>query len=277
MNGQFKKAGKKIFSIVGATQLLNEMNFRFQQIGQYNKNRQYQPPLKRFVFPTDRALFNTFKLDRKKYYEDGLLAAQEIIRWGEINQAAKPVILDWGSGTGRVIRHIPHIHRGAICYGADIDCNIIQWCRQFIDAVYFDCIENQTLPYPSNYFNLVYGISVLTHIDYTETTHWLNELSRVLQPNGIAILSTHGAHYFHQLNQQQKRQLQTEGAFSNSFKQEGNRSKTTYHEADHLKKMIQEHFTIEHFWEGNQFPQKMGGQDCWVIKKIIPATNGNRD
>jgi ubiquinone/menaquinone biosynthesis C-methylase UbiE len=277
MKSQFKKAGKNLFSIFGATQLLNELNFRFQQIGQYNKNRQYQPPLKRFVFPTDRALFNTYHLDYKKYYEDGLLAADEITSWGEINKFTRPVILDWGCGTGRVIRHIPQIQKEAICYGADIDSNSISWCRQHIESVYFDCIENQTLPYPSNYFNLVYGISVFTHIPSSETTHWLDELNRVLMPNGIAILSTHGSNYTHQLNPKELEQLKLDGIFTNHFKQKGHRLMTTYHESNFLTQLIQKQFTISQFWAGNLYPKKMGGQDCWIIKKIIPATNGNRD
>ncbi len=267
MNSFLKQAGKKLVAFIGATPIMDECNFRFQQIWHLKKNKQYKQTLKRFVFPTDRALFNTFQLDYKKYYEDGILAAREMMEWGKINTINSPIILDWGCGTGRVIRHIPDLKKDSICYGADIDCTTIQWCRKAIDSVYFDCIEQETLPYPSNYFHLVYGISVLTHIPHTVTQYWLIELKRVLQPNGIAVISTHGAHYFHQLSQQHKKQLLQEGAFSNANKQAGSRSKTTYHEASHFKKILEDHFTIVEFWEGHQFPQKMGGQDCWIIRK----------
>lgn len=267
MNSQLKQAGKKIVELMGALPIMNELNFRFQQIWHHYKNNNYKKSLKRFVFPSDRALFNTFQLDYKKYYEDGIIAAKEMIEWGEIISIKQPIILDWGCGTGRVIRHISYLKKDSICYGADIDSNTIQWCRQFIDSVYFDCIEHQTLPYPSNYFHLVYGISVLTHIPHTATQYWLTELNRVLLPNGIAILSTHGANFYDQLNHQEKIKLQTEGAFSNAFKKDGDRSKTTYHEANHFKKILEYHFSIVEFWEGHQFPQKMGGQDCWVIRK----------
>jgi len=267
MNSQLKQAGKKIVELMGAIPIMDELNFRFQQIWNHNKNNKYKKSLKRFVFPTDRALFNTFQLDYKKYCEDGLIAAQEMIDWGGLNTIKDPIVLDWGCGTGRVIRHIPNLKIDSICYGADIDCTTIQWCRKAIDSVYFDCIEHRTLPYPSNYFHLVYGISVLTHISHTDTQFWLTELNRVLLPNGIAILSTHGTHFYDQLNQQEKIKLQREGSFSNAFKKDGDRSKTTYHEANHFKKMLEHHFSIVEFWEGHQFPQKMGGQDCWVIRK----------
>lgn len=267
MKSLLKQAGKQLFSLMGAIPIMDQLNFRSQQIWHYYKNNKYKKSIQRFVFPSDRALFNTFQLDYKKYYEDGIIAAKEMIEWGEIISIKQPIILDWGCGTGRVIRHIPYLKKDSICYGADIDCNTIQWCRQSIDTAYFDCIENQSLPYPSNYFHMVYGISVLTHIPFTATQYWLKELNRVLLPNGIAIISTHGAHFFHQLSQEEKIQLQREGAFSNANKQEGSRSKTTYHEANHFKKILEEHFTIVQFWEGHQFPQKMGSQDCWVIRK----------
>lgn len=276
MNSLLKKAGKNIFSLIGAIPLMDEFNYRFQQIWNLRRNITYKKPLKRFVFPTDRALFNTFQLNYKKYYEDGLLAAHEMMEWGAIKTMHQPIILDWGCGTGRVIRHIPELKKDAVCYGADIDCTTIQWCRNAIDAVYFDCIE-QGLPYPSNYFHLVYGISVLTHIPKDTTAFWLKELERVLVPNGMAILTTHGTNYLHQLDQVQIQQLEKEGLYTQPFKQIGHRSMTTYHEANHLKKLIVKHFTLIHFWEGLNFPEKMGGQDCWVIKKIVPATGSNRD
>jgi len=276
MNSLLKQAGKRFFSLMGATPIMDEFNFRFQQIWHLRKNRTYKQPLKRFVFPSDRALFNTFQLNYQKYFQEGLLAAQEMIDWGAINTINQPIVLDWGCGTGRVIRHIPDLKKDAICYGADIDYSTIQWCRQSIESVYFDCIENQSLPYPSNYFHLVYGISVLTHIPNETTSFWLNELNRVLLPNGIAILTTHGSSYIHQLNPVQKKQLEKEGTYTNSFEQAGHRSMTTYHEARHLKKMMEENFSLIHFWEGKQNPEKMGGQDVWVLKKKsrLPEASG---
>lgn len=272
MNTYLRKAIKNIFKFLGATQLLNELNFRLQQLQYSNQNQNYQKTLKRFVFPTDRALFNTFQLNYKKYYEDGHLAAKEMIQWGALTNLSSPVILDWGCGTGRVIRHIQSLKPNAICYGSDIDSELIHWCRKNIDHVYFDCIENQTLPYPSNYFHLVYGISVLTHIQKDEFFIWLSELKRVLTPSGRAILSTHGSQYFHQLTTKEKNQLKQDGVFTHLFKEKGHRLMTTYFEAHFLKEQFQSYFDIEHFWEGEQHPEKLGGQDVWVLKQKIPAT-----
>ncbi|WP_026763374.1 hypothetical protein [Sediminibacterium salmoneum] len=132
MNKLVKKAGKQFSHVIGASQLLNELHFRYQQCRNYIGNRQFQKKYKRFVFPSDRALFNTFQLNYQQYYQDGLLAANELIEWSKASIQKNPVILDWGTGSGRIIRHIPSLLPDAVCYGADLDASIIEWCKKIL-------------------------------------------------------------------------------------------------------------------------------------------------
>jgi ubiquinone/menaquinone biosynthesis C-methylase UbiE len=264
---KLKQQAKRLMIQLGAISLMNELHFRFCQIWFYRKNKLFKLPLKRFVFPSDRALFYTYKLDHQSYFEDGQLAAQEMIEWGQIHQLKTPIILDWGCGTGRVVRHMPFLQPNIVCYAADTDQMMIEWCKQSIEGVFFDPITANSLPYPSQYFHLVYGISVLTHIPYQETLLWINELHRVLQPNGIAILSTHGTHFFDQINQTEINNLLEQGAFTTAFHQKGHRSMTTYHEQQFFKSLLMPQFDILNYWDGKLYPEKMGGQDCWVIQK----------
>lgn len=271
MNKLVKKAGKQFSHVIGASQLLNELHFRYQQCRNYIGNRQFQKKYKRFVFPSDRALFNTFQLNYQQYYQDGLLAANELIEWSKASIQKNPVILDWGTGSGRIIRHIPSLLPDAVCYGADLDASIIEWCKKNIDQVYFDQIINEYLPYPSHYFTCIWGISVFTHIPSEETTKWIAELHRIMKDNAIAVLTTHGNNYYHQLNTAQLNQLKKDGVFTIAFKQKGHRLMTTYHDAEFFSRLLSSHFKIEHYWDGQTFPYKMGGQDCWIIKKVPAA------
>src|SRR5574343_455721 len=271
MNKLAKKAGKQFFHQLGADQLLNELNFRFQQCRNYIGNRQFQKKHKRFVFPTDRALFNTFQLNYQRYYEDGLLSAKELIDWSQMKNQESPVLLDWGTGTGRIIRHVPTLLPNAVCYGADLDEALISWCKKNIDTVYFDTINNKYLPYPSYYFSSIWGISVFTHIPAKETADWIAELHRIMKDNAIAVLTTHGSNYFDQLSLSQRSQLKNQGIFTIDYKEKGHRLMTTYHEAESFLAMLRNGFQIEAFWEGKTHPEIMGGQDCWIIKKIPAA------
>jgi SAM-dependent methyltransferase len=50
------------------------------------------------------------------------------------------------------------------------------------------------LPYENASFDYIYSISVFTHFDKTSFVCWGEELSRVLRPGGLALLTLHGRH-----------------------------------------------------------------------------------
>ena len=54
---------------------------------------------------------------------------------------------------------------------------------------------NEKLPpldFPENFFDIIYCISVFTHLDEKEQIKWLEELKRILKPKGFLLLSLHG-------------------------------------------------------------------------------------
>ncbi|MGA7386139.1 MAG: class I SAM-dependent methyltransferase [Methylocella sp.] len=106
-------------------------------------------------------------------------------------------ILDWGCGCGRVARHWEG-HAGDIdLYGCDINDRLVIWCKENIPFGSFTRSELiPPLPYPDNYFDLLYGISVLTHLLFDTQYLWMAEIWRLLKPGGIAILTAHGPSMF---------------------------------------------------------------------------------
>ena len=103
-------------------------------------------------------------------------------------------ILDFGCGCGHVLRFF-HDHPGTChFYGTDIDGEAIKWCQKNIKIAFFN--QNEPDPpissYQDDYFDLIYGISVFTHIDETMQFKWLSELKRIASPGGILILSVSG-------------------------------------------------------------------------------------
>jgi len=48
------------------------------------------------------------------------------------------------------------------------------------------------LPYAAESFDVIYCLSVFTHLNETMQDAWLAELRRVLQPGGLLILTVHG-------------------------------------------------------------------------------------
>jgi len=101
-------------------------------------------------------------------------------------------VLDWGVGCARIGRHLlergfPHL------YGADIDQLNIDWLQSNLgwkNAVRVDF--DPPMPFSDNFFDLVYGHSVFTHLSEQDQDRWLKELHRVLRPGGFAFVTTCG-------------------------------------------------------------------------------------
>jgi SAM-dependent methyltransferase len=102
-------------------------------------------------------------------------------------------ILDWGCGCGRVIREMMKFVPPATLTGCDIDTEAIAWDKEHIPGPTFDRID----PYPptaysTKTFDLIYGISVMTHLDEQTQLSWLRELSRIASAGGIVALTVIG-------------------------------------------------------------------------------------
>lgn len=102
-------------------------------------------------------------------------------------------ILDFGCGCGRTLRFLAPHAGGARLYGTDIDQEAIRWCHSNLPIAHF--LFNDAFPpisYQRDSFDLIYAISVFTHLDEVSQFAWLYELNRLTKPGGIVVLTTHG-------------------------------------------------------------------------------------
>ena len=109
-------------------------------------------------------------------------------------------VLDWGCGAGRVISQlIPRGGAGAVFHGCDVDAEAVAWALQHHpDARFAVSRPLPPLPFEGVSFDLIYSISILTHLDEAQQLAWLAELARVTAPGGLTLLSVHGEHAFEQ-------------------------------------------------------------------------------
>jgi ubiquinone/menaquinone biosynthesis C-methylase UbiE len=102
-------------------------------------------------------------------------------------------VLDFGCGTGRTLAAYEGEADESELWGCDIHAPTIEWAQQQLSPPFnfFMCEETPPLAKPDAYFDLVYAMSVFTHLT-DQSSAWLAELHRVLRPGGIAILSILG-------------------------------------------------------------------------------------
>lgn len=110
-------------------------------------------------------------------------------------------ILDFGCGCGRVARHWAAVE-GPEIYGCDYNPDLVEWCAEHLPNV--RAARNELAPptpYASCGFDLIYALSVFSHLDEELQRAWLAEFRRLLVPGGILILSVLGEQMRHRLDQ----------------------------------------------------------------------------
>jgi SAM-dependent methyltransferase len=97
-------------------------------------------------------------------------------------------ILEFGCGSGRILRHFLDEAKVAELHGCDIDAGSIAWLKENLSPPLhvFRNEEQPGLPFPDGHFDLIWAMSVFSVL--TDTwSGWLCELHRVLQEDGLLI------------------------------------------------------------------------------------------
>jgi SAM-dependent methyltransferase len=123
-----------------------------------------------------------------------------------VDLAQTGTVLDFGCGCGRVTRYFRDFD-GEIA-GSDLSHDAIEWCRD--NLAFGSFVTNGIAPplvYDDESFDLVYALSVFTHLTDDLQLAWRDELRRVLRPGGQLLITTHGTSYLARLDPQEREQF----------------------------------------------------------------------
>lgn len=179
-------------------------------------------------------------------------------------------ILDFGVGCGRVQRRFSELHPQASFVGVDIDPEAIAWLQENYAPRYGQFIVAPHRPpvsVPSDEFDLIYSISVFTHLDEEMQFLWLAELRRVAKPGAYLLLTTHGEHHISRVPIETQRLIRQKGIFYDWTTEltEGlpDFYKATYHTRDYIEREWSRYFDIlDYIPRGSE-----GHQDLIVCRK----------
>lgn len=101
-----------------------------------------------------------------------------------------PKILDYGCGWGRITRLMATLSDDANVHGVDVDSRLIASANECASTIRFSEIESMgTLPFDTDYLDLAFANSVFSHLSEVSAIATLGELTRVLSPDGLLIIS----------------------------------------------------------------------------------------
>jgi SAM-dependent methyltransferase len=98
-------------------------------------------------------------------------------------------VLDFGCGSGRVLRQFLLEAASGEFWGCDLHRPTIAWLDEHLSPpLHFYVNDEIPMPHPDSHFDLVYAISVFTHITH-DWSAWLLELHRILKPEGLLLVT----------------------------------------------------------------------------------------
>jgi SAM-dependent methyltransferase len=117
-------------------------------------------------------------------------------------------VLDFGCGCGRVTRYFNDF-TGNVA-GSDVSVDAIEWCRANLGFARFEANGlAPPLAFDDASFDLVYALSVFTHLTADLQVAWRDELRRVLRPEGRLLITTHGRSYVPRLDAEERKRFES--------------------------------------------------------------------
>jgi SAM-dependent methyltransferase len=207
------------------------------------------------------------RIDLGRYWTDGQLSsaflASEAANWLEDGPWR---VLDWGCGVACVARHMPQVcAAGSDIHGTDYNKGMIGWARGAVECVRFE--RNGLLPptvYADDFFDWVYGLSVVTHLGEEALRAWLAEFRRILRPGGLLTLTTMGTRSESVLLPAERAVYATKGIVVRGQLEEGRKMYLAYHNPEYFREEV-----VSGGWEVLKFVpggMPITGQDLWWLR-----------
>jgi SAM-dependent methyltransferase len=180
-------------------------------------------------------------------------------------------LLDFGCGCGRVLRHWAGLD-GPEIYGSDYNERLVGWCAANLPFVTASANElAPPLRYEDGQFGLVYAISVFTHLPHDLERDWIDELSRIVAPGGLLLLTTHGDSYADRLDPAERATYDSGEPVVRWPGVAGSNLCTTFHPVSYVHTCLAPELELlEHTPDGGTAGSRE--QDLVVFRKPAPGT-----
>jgi SAM-dependent methyltransferase len=180
-------------------------------------------------------------------------------------------LLDFGCGCGRVLRHWAEVEGPAI-HGSDYNERLVGWCAANLPFVTAS-VNKLTPPlrYEDEQFDLVYAISVFTHLPHDLERAWIDELGRITVPGGLLLLTTHGDSYADRLDADERATYDSGEPLVRWPGVAGSNLCTTFHPESYVRTRLAPGLKLlEHTPDGGTLGSRE--QDLVVFRKPAPGT-----
>jgi len=221
------------------------------------------------ALPPSYLIYESFDLNYESYYTASRETAAWLLDHFRKHKALENInILDWGCGPARIIRHLPGL-LDASChvYGTDYNPRSIEWCRKNLPGINFNLNGAEPpLPYVDNSFDVLYGISIFTHLPEELHYAWFKELVRISRNGAVIFLTLHGDAFKAKLTDPEQAHFNTGKLLIKGNTRVGHRTYAAFHPEPFVREFFSGHQVLEHIPGGviRGKPQ----QDIWIVRVV---------
>ncbi len=233
-------------------------------------NRRFFREFPTLPLPPPYMLYESFRLDYQKYWESGRETACWIKTKTEsfIPKVDSLHILDWGCGPARVLRHLPEIFEEEnVFHGTDYNHKTVDWCRNNLQNISIsDCPLLPPAPYADNDFDLIYGISVFTHLPEHAHYQWRDELYRIAKPGAVLLWTTQGPAVREKMTREEQEVFNGQQLLVRGNTKSGHRTFSAFHPERWTRSFFADRFEILQYIPGKK--ESWGiAQDTWILRR----------
>ena len=161
-------------------------------------------------------------------------------------------------------RHAPGL-TNADYHGVDYNGRLVEWCSSNLPGRYSQNQLSPPLKFADGYFDVLYLLSVFTHLRIPTQNEWLAEYARVLKPGGICIVTFHDEDHENMgMTEITREKLLAEGTAIHNNEAEGSNYIATYQSREFARKQFGEFFEVCEIQPSNATPV---GQAFAVLRK----------
>jgi hypothetical protein len=163
------------------------------------------------------------------------------------------------------LRHWKSLRDTSI-HGTDQQTILVEECRRTLPFVTVTSNGPEPpLAYADKSFDLVYALSVFTHLNEQQQDAWRDEIRRILKPGGVWLLTTHGEAYIPKLSDSQLADFKAGNLVCRDGQFQGQNICVTYHPESYVREKLAAGFSVlEYVPEGAKGNPE---QDLYLLRK----------
>lgn len=223
-----------------------------------------------FPYPPSKLIFTIIAIPWvSEFYKSGKIIFDDMnvmFAKHKISLSNGSNILDFGCGCGRIIRHFASQNKYNL-FGSDLNPDLISWCDKNLTFGKFS--TNNLVPplnYEDSFFDLIYARSVFTHLGKELQLDWINELKRILRPDGLLYFTTHGNITIAPLSKAEQDKYNNDEIVLHNFFGEGDNKYSSYQSFKWTIENLLDGFSLVAYQEGSENLHLR--QDVYILRKL---------